>query len=119
MKVRLTKAWFAPTSTWIKPKTTAIVDGKKKELMALSGRLYKPGVYDFPSDFKEILPKNGVDYLEEDYEEELVDDVPVDITAYDHLRDASDALAVVTEEAEKAAEQSKRGRGRPRKNPTE
>ena len=119
MKVRLTKAWFAPTDTWIKPKTTAIVDGKKKELMALSGRLYNAGIYDFPSEFKDILPKTGVEYLEADYEEQLEDDVPVDITAYDHLRDASDALVAVTEEADKEAEKVKRSRGRPRKNPVE
>lgn len=114
MKVRLTKAWFAPTKTWIKPKTTAIVDGKKKELMALSGRLYKPEVYDFPEEFKDILPNKDIEYLNKDYVEEVLpDDTPVDFSSFDHLRDASDAEIKVREEAE--VNRNKRGRGRPRK----
>lgn len=108
MKVRLTKAWFAPTSTWIKPKTTAIVDGKKKELMALSGRLYKPGIYEFPVEFEDILPKRDVEYLDPDFEEVLEDDVPVDITAFDHLRDAADAEAEVAEKAEEQRKKEER-----------
>lgn len=117
MKVRLTKAWFAPTEVWIKPKTTAIVDGKKKELMALSGRLYKPGIYEFPEEFRSVLPSKDIEYLDPEYVEEVLEDeAPVDIAAFDHLRDAADAEAAVVAEAEETQAKQKRGRGRPRKN---
>ena len=99
MKVRLTRTWFAPTDLvqkfpMVDPKT-----GDKKHMMTIGGTRYKPGVYDFPPSFKDILPKTGVEYLEEDYVAPTPAVVEQTLKDADVERAASDAAAKVTQKA--------------------
>lgn len=48
MKVKLLDAWFGPTEV-------EMLSGERP----ISGVLYRPGVYDFPDDWKKLLPKSA------------------------------------------------------------
>jgi hypothetical protein len=97
MRVKLDKAWFAPSAA-----------RKPNVLTTISGKRYRAGVHELPEDMRPYLPKTAV--VLDDAEPVVVHEAEVDERKEaDVARQAAADLAAVNEAADAFADVKKRG----------